>query len=405
MVLECHQSIQSRKRAVSAGYLEGVDRRNIADQPWGNAADLLLLIASTSAEELQSRQGKKARELLRANVIDDDTDQVWDLLSAMAAQTEKDREIHIVLDNAGFEFISDLVFAAYLLHANYATKVVLHGKAMPWFVSDVTATDLEYTLHTLESPDFNPTISPPSSTSPTPNQDEPAPEPEATNHPARHFAHHLRALLSTSHLHFTAHPFWTTQHPYARLATTAPSLHAQLSATSLVIFKGDLNYRKLVFDGLWPPDTAFATAIGPSLRDGDMRILALRTCKADTCVGLARERVEELEAEEEEGRREWTREGRFGVVSFFDGKGGGMMGKGKGKRKKDLCPASHQPPSQIARTGLKGEPILASFVLITYSTNPARFESSSMYCNVDKSFPGKWAPYIPVDFTGYLTAF
>jgi hypothetical protein len=77
--------------------------------------------------------------------------------------------IDIVLDNSGFEvcFIGshgrfgqvayyscqqvfcDLCLAHWLTQAGYAAEVVLHGKAMPWFVSDVTESDLTFVLNEL----------------------------------------------------------------------------------------------------------------------------------------------------------------------------------------------------------------------------------------------------------------
>ncbi|MCJ1404945.1 hypothetical protein MMC11_008171 [Xylographa trunciseda] len=263
---------------------------------WGNATDLLLLI-SVSVEELQSRQGRKSREKFKENVVDDDTEQVWDLLSAMPHSTAS-REIHIVLDNAGFEFVTDLVFVAYLLAANYATRIVLHGKAKPWFVSDVTVRDLEFSSSTLEQAAFS----------------DPVTSDEAQS--LKEVGSQLRHHVESGRLRYEAHPFWTTQHPYARMAELAPDLHAQLAAAELVVFKGDLNYRKLVFDGLWPHTTTFARALG-SLGEAGLRILALRTCKADTCVGLQTGKEDDIDPY---GSREWTRTGKFAVISFFDGK-------------------------------------------------------------------------------------
>lgn len=269
---------------------------------WGNATDLLLLI-SVSVEELQSRQGKRSREMFKGNVVDDDTEQVWELLSAMPENSSK-REIHVVLDNSGFEFVTDLVLVAYLLAANYAKTVVLHGKAIPWFVSDVTASDLDVTLDTLEHGNFSGTVTPEEASS------------------LNEFSAQLRAYLTSGRLRYEAHPFWTTQHSYARLPQVAPQLYQDLSAAELVIFKGDLNYRKLVFDGLWPRTTTFQHALG-ALGDrakaagSGLRILALRTCKADTCVGLAPGRESEIDPE---ATGEWTRTGKYAVISFCDAK-------------------------------------------------------------------------------------
>lgn len=40
--------------------------------------------------------------------------------------------------------------------------------------------------------------------------------------------------------------FWTTQYPYQLLPERDPALLVELKKSALVIFKGDLNYRKCV---------------------------------------------------------------------------------------------------------------------------------------------------------------
>lgn len=277
--------------------LEALMEEMIQVSLWGNSSDLLLLL-HVSLSELQSRQGKKSRELFKKNVVDDDTEQVWGLLSSLR-NGGPDREIHVVLDNAGFEFLTDLIFVAYLLAANYASKIVLHGKDIPWFISDVTPRDLETTLSVLETADFSDPIT------------------QRETQSLKAFTSEIRGYFASGKLSYEAHPFWTTQHPYARLPDLAPELFKQLAAAELVIFKGDLNYRKLVFDGLWPRTTTFQRALGPLGKEA-VRILALRTSKSDVCVGLALGKEEELDPE---AKGEWTRGGRYAVVSFCDGKG------------------------------------------------------------------------------------
>lgn len=268
---------------------------------WGNATDLSLL-TTISIEELQSRQGKKARQNLKENVVDDDTDQVWDLLGPLPEKGGT-REIHIVLDNAGFELLADLLLAVYLLSAGYANDIVLHGKAMGWFVSDVNAHDLEDLVEAFMTGNIFKEV-----------QDD-------DRKALKQFGTELRTLLDNGQLRFEADPFWTSQHPFGRLPEVAPKLYEQLSRAELVIFKGDLNYRKLVFDGLWPKTTPFQQALGAlgdAKRTNGLRILALRTCKADTCVGLTRPDQEEILHRESDG--EWTRNGKYAVISYCNAK-------------------------------------------------------------------------------------
>lgn len=273
---------------------------------WGNATDLSLL-TTISIEEIQSRQGKKARQALKQNVVDDDTDQVWELLQRLLQQSDNSsREVHFVLDNCGFELFADLVLAAYLLRAGYATKIVLHGKAMGWFVSDVTAQDVEDLLQAFSADD----------------SDLLGGVDEEAQADLKWFGTDLQTLFDKRQLQYQDHPFWTSAHPFGRLGDAAPELYEELSRAELVIFKGDLNYRKLVFDGLWPRTTTFKQAIGAlgnAKNAGGLRVLALRTCKADTCVGLQPGQEEILDRET---GGEWQRNGKYAVISYCDAKGG-----------------------------------------------------------------------------------
>lgn len=75
---------------------------------------------------------------------------------------------------------------------------------------------------------------------------------------------------------------------------------------------------------MWEPTTPFATAIGPMGAASNVRTLALRTCKADTVVGLPGGVDERLKAMEggggDTGARKWAWSGKWAVVQFCDGK-------------------------------------------------------------------------------------
>lgn len=109
--------------------------------------------------------------------------------------------------------------------------------------------------------------------------------------------------------------FWTEASTYPEIGTVAPALTAELRAqSSLVIFKGDLNYRKLTADLQWPATTPFEHSLGPLA--GQFPLLTLRTCKADVVVGLPEGVEERVKAEDSQ----WRVNGKYAVISFSDKK-------------------------------------------------------------------------------------
>ncbi|KAI7538335.1 DUF89-domain-containing protein [Hortaea werneckii] len=293
---------------------------------WGNATDLSLL-TNLSYEDIQKLQGAESRKANESKILVNDFPAAFACLEdAKRADhpPKKDRRVDIVLDNAGFELFVDLVLAGYLLHSNLATQIILHPKNIPWFVSDVIPSDFSSLLSNLYA--AKPFYETPSPDEVLAHGDSFRPTPLSGKETAD-----LAALFqdwSTLHAEgkilLRPHPFWTEAGSYWRLPTTAPGLYSDLQASELVIFKGDLNYRKLTGDAMWEPTTAFAEAIGPLGSPGSgVRVLALRTCKADVVVGLPGGKDEELRGEEGiGGPRKWAWSGKWAVVSFCDGKRG-----------------------------------------------------------------------------------
>ncbi|KAH1846026.1 hypothetical protein KXX54_009353 [Aspergillus fumigatus] len=259
---------------------------------WGNATDLSLL-ANLTLEDLQNLQGREAIQKSQRNIVDNDTDDVWAYLQRTAGQTR--RQIDIILDNAGFEFFTDVLYAAYLLEAGIATSIRLHTKEFPWFVSDVIPSDVASLFEHLESSECFPVRK---------HLDQLVPR--------------LRKLFQSAAITTTSDPFWTTPFSFHEMPTKAPALFKELQNSYLVIFKGDLNYRKLTRDGLWPHTTTFGTALGPLGKESGVKILALRTNKSDVCVGIpTQSKVDALNEEAPDGA--WIRNGKYAIVSFSEG--------------------------------------------------------------------------------------
>ena len=214
---------------------------------WGNATDLSLL-TSLTYEDIQKLQGSEARKNAEKNIIVNDWPAVYDALVKAKNEGKKERRVDIVLDNAGFELYVDLILAGYLLTAGLATMVVLHPKSIPWFVSDVLPSDFAALLNALANPKgFYET--------PTEEDDLqnkiPAPLSEKERDELAFLFQEWSQLHAEGQLILRPNRFWTHPGSFWRLPKAAEDLYEDLKTSELVVFKGDLNYRKLTGDVSW----------------------------------------------------------------------------------------------------------------------------------------------------------
>ncbi|KRZ79953.1 Uncharacterized protein T10_1340, partial [Trichinella papuae] len=192
--------------------------------------------------------------------------------------------VDIILDNVGLELFADLCLADTLLQLKLASKVRFHAKSFPYFVSDTTEEDFLLTLNNLN------------------NQQD-------SN--VKQLSSRWSTFLKNGTFVLTKHTFWTSPYAYYEMRRIAPDLYEELEKSNLLIFKGDLNYRKLVGDLNWPPTTPFEQAL---IGFKPCPILALRTVKADTIAGLKPGQSEQLTATD----RHWMISGEYGIIQFYD---------------------------------------------------------------------------------------
>ncbi|CAH0047092.1 unnamed protein product [Clonostachys solani] len=286
---------------------------------WGNATDLSLLTTLTH-DDIQRLQGAKARKAAEENILANDVPAAYELLKKARDAGEKERQVDFVLDNAGFELYADLILAGYLLASGLATRVVLHPKSIPWFVSDVMPADFAALLNAISNPrGFFETQSEEESF-----QDKtPAPLADKEVQDLLFLFQDWATHHAEGELLIRPNRYWTAAGSFWRLPHEEKALYEDLKTSKLVIFKGDLNYRKLVADAMWDPTTSFSTAIGSLGPGSGVNVLALRTCKADVVVGLKPGTDEELRATEDgggdSGARKWCWSGKWAVVSLSNG--------------------------------------------------------------------------------------
>ncbi|WP_143677692.1 damage-control phosphatase ARMT1 family protein, partial [Streptomyces scabiei] len=177
---------------------------------WGNRADLGFRIQT--AEENTAAAS--------AQLVSDDSESLLSLLTD-GATASADRTLCLVADNAGRELLPDLLLIDHLLTHGHFDRAVLHLKPYPYFVSDATTADtLDAVRHLVSA------------------------RTDAGNR--------LYRALSEGRLTLRAHPFSCAPLPYADMP---PDLRDDFAAADLTLMKGDLNYRRLVGDRLWPPTT------------------------------------------------------------------------------------------------------------------------------------------------------
>ncbi|KAK7105101.1 damage-control phosphatase ARMT1-like [Littorina saxatilis] len=247
---------------------------------WGNKCDLSI---SHGAENSQKQCLLEQLSHLKPNILADDTRKTLAALrSAAGARNHQAGRVDIVLDNAGFELVTDLTFAEVLLATGLASCVHFHGKTMPWFVSDVTQDDFSWTLDTMSA---------------------------SSNTAVSKLGAKWKSRLQDGSWVYKAHSFWTLPYDYSLMKKHAQDLYADLAKADLVFFKGDLNYRKLVGDRDWNPTTPFQV----SLRGfHPAPLCSLRALKADTVAGLRPGVAEEVAVKDEK----WQVNGSWTTISF-----------------------------------------------------------------------------------------
>ena len=224
---------------------------------WGNRVDLSYAVGTAFGRAGESH-----------DLLCDDRDRaVADLWKARG-------DVHLVADNTGSELSMDLALADVLMSGARA-KVSLHVKAHPVFVSDATVADVWSLVGAMH----------------------------ARGGACDALASRLDRAFDAGQLRVLPDFYWNGP----RFLWDRPArIAAELDRATMVVFKGDANYRRVIGDALWPADATLraATAYFPA------PLLLLRTMKSDAVVGLPAGLVERLDAVD----REWRINARRGLI-------------------------------------------------------------------------------------------
>ncbi|XP_050431855.1 damage-control phosphatase ARMT1-like [Adelges cooleyi] len=244
---------------------------------WGNRCDLSLSAGKSMAV---SEDPSKAIVSLDKYLLADHSNDIWNLMQQISCQ--KPKKIDIIMDNSAYELFTDLCLADFLLTFELADVIVFHGKSIPWYVSDVTKLDFEGILDHLEN--------------------------KSTHSALKKLGKKWSEYYKNGKFILKCEDFWTLPYPYSKIALKDYDLYTNLADSQLLIFKGDLNYRKLIGDINWIPTTDFKQALCGFLPTA---VVALRTLKCDCISGLPLDYETKIEQVDENN---WLTTGKYGVI-------------------------------------------------------------------------------------------
>jgi Damage-control phosphatase ARMT1-like domain len=242
---------------------------------WGNQADLSMWSVQDERPDHQERDDQ------RAHLLVDDSERIADLLFGSSGEVQR---VDFILDNYGLELAHDIGLADYLLSSRAARQVRFHLRAHPIFVSDAIPVDIQRMLGYLD---------------------------ELGDDFASRLAARVQEHLDSGRLELTSDFYWTSPLPMWEMPAR---VRQSLAQPSLVITKGDYNYRRLAGDRDWPPSTPFG-AVVCYLQEP---LLALRVLKAELALGLQPGEAEHLAHKDPE----WLVNGHWAVIQYAPPGGG-----------------------------------------------------------------------------------
>jgi hypothetical protein len=225
---------------------------------YGNRQDLSFQLGTADGQKPDSTQ-----------LVADSRGSLWQYLNNHAPQ-----HVSLVLDNAGRELLADLLLTDYLLRSGFATDVTLHVKPLPYYVSDATTTDVGDCLRRLSLMDGR----------------------------LRDTGQRIQEAAAEGRLSIATHDFYCAPLSFHHM----PKELSEDLGRGLAVFKGDLNYRRIVGDCSWEASASFEAASSYM----PCPVVVLRTLKSDVIVGVEAA----LAAQLDESDPNWRSNGKHGLI-------------------------------------------------------------------------------------------
>lgn len=225
----------------------------------------------TSPDELLARTASK--------ILANDSLKIWNCLTTSESES---RIVAIICSSAGYELFADFCMADFILSYELCDVVIFYVKSFPWFITDAIIYDFHWIINKISS-SKDVTLA-------------------ALGQKWQQYCESRQWIPRTEY-------FFTMPYCYDQMHVVDEKLFREMKKTKLLIFKSDLNYRKLLLDINWPPTTSFEKASNgfrPSA------ICAIRSIHSELLCGLQESDYKELFLHHREG----LLNGEYGVIQF-----------------------------------------------------------------------------------------
>lgn len=155
-------------------------------------------------------------------------------------------------------------------------------KTFPWFVSDVTLQDFNWTLDQLQKSEVA---------------------------SLRTLGQRWNTYVKKKTWTIIEDDFFTYPVDFSRMRTEGTQLYEKLAEAKFIIFKGDLNYRKLFGEKNWEYNTPCYVALQGF---NPAKLCTLRTIKCHIVCGLEDGVGEHLDIKEPD----WLQIGKYGLIQY-----------------------------------------------------------------------------------------
>lgn len=185
------------------------------------------------------------------------------------------------MDNVGTELLFDLVLIDFLLETGLTRSVTCFVKNQPFYVSDAMMKDVLRSIETMHT---------------------------STRKEISQLGMRLQSYIKSGKLSLKAPTFLTSNLMYSEMPE---ELYQTVAAHTLIILKGDVNYRRLFGDRRWPHTRLVVQAAGyfPA------SFLSLRTLKSELVLGISKKILDQIIQEADPN---WMTNGKRGMITFLE---------------------------------------------------------------------------------------